>query len=214
MNPRLTLGLLVVLAVLGGLLLFIDRRPESPPARDAERLPEVMSFSLADAQRLELRRADLARQFRRGEDGQWVLEPGGQRAHQNAVESLLARLSALRATRRIPPTNTDLSAYGLISPRLTALVGLRDDTIHELRIGEKTPVETGYYAVTAQGGDVYVVPSILVDEMERLIAQPFAPTPTPAPPTPTPTFGPTAPPIGAPTLTPAPTSTPAPAPRR
>ena len=99
-------------------------------------------------------------------------------------------------------------------PAERTVADVRDEVVQRrggiltLRLGEQTPVLTGYYAQTSEGGDVYIVPPITVAELERLLNQPFAPTPTPAPttgPTSPPTPAPTAPPIGAPTSTPVPT---------
>jgi hypothetical protein len=202
LNPRITIGLLIVLAALGGVLLYTDRQDQSTPGKEADQPAEVFTFNYSDVGQLELRREGTARVFRKDENGQWTLQPGGEAADSRRVEALTARLATLRAARRISATEADVSAYGLANPRIVVRLTLSGGTTHELEFGQQTPVQTGYYAQTAQDTEVYVLPTILVDEIERLIAQPFEPTPTPAPPTPTATLGPTAPPIGAPTLTP------------
>lgn len=215
LNPRITISLLVVLAALGGVLLYTDQQQPGTPSSGAEQPAEVFNFSPADLQQIELRRESTPRSFKKADGDKWNLQPSGDPADSSRVQSLVTRLSNLRATRRITPTESDLSVYGLVNPRIVVRLTLADGATHELWVGEKTPVQTGNYAQAEQGGDVYVLPSVLVDEIERLIDQPVAPTPTPARPTSTPTLGPTAPPIGAPTLTPIPSLTrpPSPTPR-
>lgn len=183
MNIRVTIALLAILAALGGVLLYTDRQQQLIPVKQGEEQVQLLTYDPANVAQLDVKRDSQERRFRKGDDGQWLLQPQGERANEARIENLVIGLPTLPAQRRITATEADLTEYGLNSPRLSLGVSLKDGTIHELRIGAQTPVQTGYYAQTSQGGDVYVVPNILVAELERLVEQPFAPTPTPVPPT-------------------------------
>lgn len=182
MNLRATIGLLVVLGVLIGALLYSNQQQESQPAAKTEQ-PEVemFAFSLEDARRLAIRAEGQTQVFVRDESGEWTVEAANQPANQRIVETVLLRLISSPATRRIPAAEADPNAFGLADPRLVAEIGTADGTIHTLRVGAQTPTQSGYYAQTAEGGDVYLIPAILVADLERLVRQPFAPTPTPVP---------------------------------
>lgn len=219
MNYRVTLALLVVLAALGGVLIFSDqsKKSEPGPAKESDQQVELFGVEPADVQRLEVRRGRDSRLFQKADEGKWTLQPTGEEADSTWVNGLASQLGTLYSTRRIPAAEADPGAYGLSSPRMAVQLGLQDGTTRELRIGEQTPVQTGYYAQTTAGGDVYVVAGTVVAILERLVDQPLAPTPTPAPtsrPTTTPTPAATAPPVSSRTPTLPPTATPPPTPVR
>src|SRR5579864_4942744 len=96
-------------------------------------------------------------------------------------------MAQLKATRGVPDAGTDLSQYGLDTPKESAIAIMDDGTRYELDLASKTPVQTGTYAKKADAPDIYVIADQFSTDLERLVANPNEPpTPTPAPPTNTP----------------------------
>jgi hypothetical protein len=117
----------------------------------------------------------------------WVVAGTGAMANQSSFSSLIIRMSQLKATRSVDNPGTDLSQYGLDTPKESAIATLSDGTTYQLDLGGKTPVQTGTYAKKSDAPDTYVIADQFSSDLERLVANPNQPpTPTPAPPTSTP----------------------------
>jgi hypothetical protein len=115
--------------------------------------------------------------------------------------SLIIRMSTLKATQAVANPGTDLSQFGLDTPKESAVARLDDGTSYQLDLGGKTPVQTGTYAKKADTPDIYVIADQFSTDLERLVTDPREP--------PTPTVVPATP---IPAVSPAPEGTPAPGP--
>jgi Domain of unknown function (DUF4340) len=198
MNYRVTIGFLAVAVVLGVLVVGLDKfnigptqaaQANATATTTASQQPQIFSFDDSKVTTFELHQADKSVQIQKQGDT-WVIAGSGDPANKSSFTSLIVRMSTLKATRLVGDASTDLSQYGLDSPRDSAIATLDDGTRYELDIGSKTPVQTGTYARKADAPDIYVIADQFVTDLERLVANPVEP----------------------PTPTPAPTSTPAPAP--
>ena len=200
MNYRVTIGFLAVAVVLGALVIGLDKLNIGPTqaaqanataTTTASQQPQIFSFDDSKVTRFELHQADKSVQIQKQGDT-WVIAGSGEPANKSSFTSLIVRMSQLKATRAVSDAGTDLSQYGLDSPRDSAIATLDDGTKYELDIGSKTPVQTGSYAKKADAPDIYVIADQFVTDLERLVASPAEPpTPTPAP-TSTPAPSPTA----------------------
>lgn len=190
MNYRVTLGFLVAAAVLSVLVFGLDKFNIGPTAQantnatsttTAAQQPQIFSFDDSRVTTLELHQADQSVQVDK-QNGNWVVDGTGNPANQASFASLLTRMSQMKATRGVDDPGTDMSQYGLDSPKDTAIATLDDGTKYELDLGGKTPVQTGTYAKTADSGAVYVIADQFQTDLERLVGDPNQPpTPTPAP---------------------------------
>src|SRR6185503_14214309 len=114
-------------------------------------------------------------------DDAWVIAGSQDAANRTSFNSLLVRMSQLRATRRVDSSG-DLKQFGLDPIKESALAELADGTKYELQIGGKTPVQTGTYARKGDAPDVFVIADQFVSDLERLLTDPKEPpTPTPRP---------------------------------
>jgi hypothetical protein len=200
MNYRVTIGFLAVAVVLGALVIGLDKLNIGPTqaaqanataTTTASQQPQIFSFDDSKVTRFELHQADKSVQIQKQGDT-WVIAGSGEPANKSSFTSLIVRMSQLKATRAVSDAGTDLSQYGLDSPRDSAIATLDDGTQYELDIGSKTPVQTGSYAKKSDAADIYVIADQFVTDLERLVASPAEPpTPTPAP-TSTPAPSPTA----------------------
>ena len=187
MNPRVTLGLLAVLLALGGYVYFSDGSGGAAPQPGAKDKPadqqlDVLKLEDRDVQRLVARKGDQQTTVERDADGNWRLLPTGEPADRLRLNSLVLRLSGLRATRRFAePAN--LADYGLTTPDTSVTLTLASGGELTLLFGAKAPAEAGTYAKRSDDSAVFVVSSATVQDLERLVTEPprEPPTPTPAP---------------------------------
>jgi len=193
MNYRVTLGFLVVAAILAVLVYGLDKFNVGPTATNnanatstttAAQQPQIFSFDDSQVNTFELHQGSQSARVEK-QGGNWVVSGTGDPANTISFNSLVTRMASLKATRGVDNPG-DLSQYGLDSPKESAIAFLSDGTQYELDLGSKTPVQTGTYAKRADTADVYVIADQFSTDLERLVADPKQPpTPTPVPATPT-----------------------------
>lgn len=193
MNLRVTLGFLVVAVLLGGVVYGLDKFNIGPtPAANSTSTAvagqnlQVYTFDDTKVTAFELRQGDRSVRVEKNQDA-WTIAGSGEPANRSSFNSLIVRMGQLRATRRVDNASSDLKQFGLETPRDSAVAITDDGTRYELQIGDKTPVQTGTYARSADGADVFVIQDQFVSDLERLVGDPKEPpTPTPRPATPVP----------------------------
>lgn len=193
MNLRVTVAFLVVAVVLGGVVFGLDKfnvgstaGASSTSTAVAGQNLQIFTFDDSRISAVELKQADKSVRVEKNADG-WVIAGTGEPANRISLNSLMARMSQLRATRRVDNPGTDLKQFGLDPPKDSASVELNDGTRAELLVGEKTPVQTGTYAKAGDSSDVVVIADQFVSDLERLVGDPKEPpTPTPRPAAPAP----------------------------
>src|SRR5712691_2046682 len=205
MNFRITIGFLLAALVLGGLVFGLDKFNIGPTTSananatattTAGQQPVIYQFDDTKVAAFELKQADKSVRIEKQGDA-WVIAGTTDPANRSSFTSLIFRMSQLKATRGVDSTGTDLSQYGLDSPKESAVAQMDDGTRYQLDLGGKTPVQTGTYAKKADAADVYVIADQFGTDLERLLGDPKEPpTPTPFPATPVPATTPTPAPAG------------------
>ncbi|MFN0074334.1 MAG: DUF4340 domain-containing protein [Chloroflexota bacterium] len=200
MNPRVTIGLLVVLAALGIGVYFAEQQGGAPssgassgpaggPAAKEKEDPLLQMYQIDDKEivKLEfLKGGAITTVTKDGDD--WLLQPSGDLAERFRVNSLLVRVTALKANRRIGEPGDDLQVYGVASPEMIMRLWRQDDSLYELIVGGKTPNEAGTYARRPDDSAIFVIPNTLANDIEKMVSDPPKAPPTPTPfPTSTPT---------------------------
>lgn len=198
MNLRVTIGFLAAAVLLGVLVFGLDRFNIGPTATakanatattTASQQPQIFSFDDTKVTAFELHQGEASARIEKQGDT-WIVAGTGANANRTSFNSLILRMSQLKATRLVDNPSSDLSQYGLDPVKESAIAELNDGTKYELDIGSKTPIQTGTYAKRADTPDIYVIADQFVTDLERLVANPNEPpTPTPLPPTNTPTPG-------------------------
>jgi len=191
MNPRVTVGLLAVLIALGAYVYFGPTPapaggPGAPGGPGATPTPQLDMWKVDDQQvaAIEVTKPDASAGVQRNGDD-WILTPSGEPADRLRVNSLVFRLAALRATRRLDSV-TNLDEYGLTVPAMVATLRMADSSVHTLKIGGKAPAESGTYSLKDDDPTVYLLSNALAQDIEKLITDP----PRPLPPTASPSPGP------------------------
>lgn len=193
MNPRVTVGLLVILLALGAYVYFgpVQENPAGPAAKPgaAAGIPtpkppdptlELWAVTEEQIQTVTVSRGGQQAGVERDGEG-WKLIPSGGAADRLRVNSLVFRLSTVRATYRVPNPSGD-AEFGLNTPSLQATIGLTDGGRIGLTVGAKAVAETGTYARKDGDPSVYLVTNALVQDLERLVTEPpVPPSPTPLP---------------------------------
>ncbi len=208
MNPRITLIVVALFALLFGYVYFVElnKTPEQLGTPTPQVQPQVFQLNANDIKSIELRdlRAPRVTKLTRTETG-WTIDlPVQKAADSPTVDSTVGQLARLQATRVL--TNvTDLNPYGLMTATLEVRMIMSDTTPYALTVGDKTPNGMDYYAVyTGDKTKVFLVDGTTINALtDWLNTPPLEPTPTPTPPvTPTATTMPELTPSAA--VTPAP----------
>jgi hypothetical protein len=196
MNLRVTIGFLAAALVLTMLVIGLDKFNIGPTSANqanatatttASQTPQLFAFDDTKVNAFELHQADKLVRIEKQADA-WTVAGTGDPANRTSFTSLIVRMSTLKATRAVDNPGTDLSQFGLDTPKESAIAQLDDGTKYELDLGGKTPVQTGTYAKKADAADVFVIADQFSTDLERLITDPKEPpTPTPLPATPIPT---------------------------
>jgi len=195
MNTRRTWILILILLALVGLWLYLKNKPESPSA-EADTTPTVtvkpMEFlfpkeeGVVTSILIKNRAGTTLKLTRVGSD--WSMsQPDSAKADTAAVEEAASQLTAISVETQL---SLDPSQVGLTDPEFTITVEFSSGKSITTRIGDVTPIETGYYA-SKEDGVVIVVSKDGIDVLTAMLnTLPYAETPTPSP-TPAPTGTPT-----------------------
>jgi Domain of unknown function (DUF4340) len=198
MNYRVTIGFLLAVVVMAGLVFGLDKvqggQQQAQATATAVSGQELQLFQFDDTKvnAFELRNGDNTVRVEKNSDGNWNVAGSGEPANRSSFTSLIIRMSTLKGTRRVDSSG-NLADYGLDQVKESAKAFLDDGSTYQLDLGDKTPVQTGIYAKKADAPDVYVIATQFQTDLERLVSDPKEPpTPTPRPATPTPAAVPTA----------------------
>ena len=187
MNPKITIGLAVLLAVLAGVYFFGGLPEAGPPGVSGTPTPvppELISYSTSEISRLVVRSGSETVTVQKDGSGSWTYAKGtltSQPADGTRINGLTMRLGNLKARGKVADTIQNPADYGLAQPDADVTVARDSDRI-TLLIGSQNPQRTGYYTQLSGAPALYLVESLLVDDLKRLVSQPpDPPTPTAAP---------------------------------
>jgi len=182
MNRKLTIGMVIVFAVLVLYLLVIQRPRDliaaiTPTPRVTAYLWAITPDQISGF-RLEDRVNSRAVALSRDASGAWSLtEPGPQPADQNGANQAVTALAGLTVVTTITST-TELSVFGVLSPTYQLQITLTDGSQLTAAIGDKTPSSTAYYLLRAGEANVITVNSTSMDAVIALLDAPPIVPPT------------------------------------
>jgi hypothetical protein len=181
MNVRLTLLLVVLLVVIGGLVGITQvLRGVDSTDRDS-RLYRLSSSELNEV--VVTRGEETITFVRQGED--WFINDSGQGMVEVDIQrwgGVPVLLGGPTTTKLIEPEEgqtIDLTSYGVEPPKSSVHVATSRNQVVDVLIGDATPDATGYYVKVVGTEVLYVVNSAWVDVIHRLINEPPYP-PEPA----------------------------------
>ncbi len=182
MDRRITIILVVVLAVLGGYIWYAFLREDAPPIEPVTPAPTpiaVLEFDDSQAMALQVRDVKNNQTTRVVREGDaWKMEqPAQGQAFAPPIERLLFALAALKAERKIA-SPTDLAAYGLNPPAYQVQVTMQDGSGYTLALGNQNPDKSYFYAMKNSDAAVYLITASIGEDIQALVTSPpYTPTP-------------------------------------
>lgn len=190
MNRNLTIGLVIVFVALL-LYVLLVQRPTQEAQANATPTPSTSAATAGvlwegvtadQILSVSVTGPDGTMTFGRASASEaWAITaPEAQVADQLQAAQNAATVANLRYSNIIT-TVTDLAPFGVLSPMYQIEVKLADGTSKTLRVGDKTPLNTGYYAVRGMDTNALVVDTGSVEMIAGWVQNPpvFVPTPTP-----------------------------------
>ncbi len=203
MNIRVTAAVLILLAVLAGVVVGLDRfnagKPADTSANQQDEQPQVFQFDDKNVTAFSVRSGDTTVRFEKSGEADWKIAGSDDPPNRVSLTSLLIRMGQLKGTKRIVDPGADLGQFGLAQPKSDVTAELSDGTKYTLQVGGNTPTASGTYVKKPDAADVYVIGTTFANDAQTLANSPKEP------PTPTPRPSPTATPAASPPATPSPT---------
>ncbi|RME44247.1 MAG: DUF4340 domain-containing protein [Chloroflexi bacterium] len=182
MSFRNTGILLIVLVVLGGVVLWVNRQDGAKRNTNATPTPAPLtSLSTSDIASIKVEQGDRSITVERQGDG-WVIagdspEPAGE----TKVTQALDRLTGLRPTRTLTDIQ-NLADFGLDKPAWTITLTPKDGEAVVFNVGDENPRGTSRYLQVAGDSSIHLVPKFSVEDVQKWLDEPpYPPTPTPEP---------------------------------
>lgn len=182
MNPKVTLGLVIFLVVLGGYVYFFEVDPDKTDELDPDSSSVQIygtEYGEYDIVELEIVTPQGTAHFARTNETltqDWqMLAPTPLRpddVDQVRVNGAATRMARLTASQVITHV-ANLAQYGLDPPELTVTLTISNGQKIVLYTGNETPVAGSRYIRAAEDDQtVYLVSGFAVDDLRHLIEEP------------------------------------------
>jgi Domain of unknown function (DUF4340) len=166
MKPRGLLVAVGVLAVLGGLTWWSNKRQASA-AKSTDTSTKILSIPSDQVQEIQLKNPDQMVDVRL-QSGKWRLtQPEPLPADSDAVTTIVSSLSSLNADTLVESKAADLTPYGLQNPKLDVQITKKDGKTDHLLIGDETPTGSGSYAKLANDPRVFTIASYVKSNFDK-----------------------------------------------
>lgn len=186
MSFRTTAALLAVLIILAGAVYYVTLQPATDPTAASAKRSPVVTFTPTDATKIVVSSADKTTEVTKSGSTWTITKPDSGPAEVAQVEGWADQIGTLTSDRVIDGAS-DLSAYGLASPKFNVQVDLKTGTSIKLAFGDKTPDGADYYVRlpddATKAKSVFLIGSALGDDLSGALTKPpkALPTPTPLP---------------------------------
>jgi hypothetical protein len=161
MKPKGLLVAVAVLAVLGGLVWWSNKKQASASKASTDTTIKILSIPDEQFQEIRIKKLTGEVQDLRRVNGKWQLtQPVQISADADTVGSMVSTLASLNADKLIEDKAADLQPYGLHIPTLDITVVRKDGKSDQLLIGDDTPTGSGAYAKLAADPRVFTVAGI------------------------------------------------------
>ena len=151
-----TLGLVVVLAGLGGYIYFVDSK--RPASTGVEGEPARAKFFTVEADKVNEIKLTYKGQTTlvRKSDGGWkMIEPVAVDADPPEVIGMAQAISNIESVREVVDNPSDLKQFGLAEPQIAVEWKAEGGAAGSFKLGNKNPTQSDIYAI--KGGDTKVV---------------------------------------------------------
>lgn len=176
MNVRVSLVLVVLLALVGGYVLLYELR--KPPSAQ-EGSPWVYGVDERDLQTIAINYQGQEMAFARGTDGGWLFANTTTPVNMDRWGGITLLLSGPRSSRELASRIDDPAKYGLAEPQTVVTMALVGGRSRQVLLGDLTPDGQNQYARVAESERLFLISSSWGEVMNRLVTEPPYPTPTP-----------------------------------
>ena len=168
MKPKGLLVAVAVLAILGGLIWWSNKREATASKKSADTSTKLLSIPDDQFQEIKIKKLTGELQDLQRVNGKWRLtQPSQLSADPDTVGSMVTTLASLNADKLIEDKATDLQPYGLHLPTLDITVVKKDGKSDQLLIGDDTPTGSGAYAKLAGDARVFTVASFTKTSLDK-----------------------------------------------
>ena len=168
MKPNGLLIAVALLAVLGGVVFWSNKKQASAAKTGTDTSPKILTIPDEQIQQISIQKKGAEPIDLKRDNGKWqILQPKPYAADPDACASLVSSLASVSADKTVEDTPTDLGQYGLANPQLKVTVTRKDGKTNELEIGDDTPTNSGAYAMAAGNPHVYTVLSYVKSGVDK-----------------------------------------------
>ncbi len=170
MKPRGLLAAVIVLAALGGVLFWSNRKQKAEAAKPStDTTPKILSIPEDQIKEVTLKKTGgNATVLDKGADGKWQLTaPKPMPADQDAAKGLITSLATLNGDKVVEDKASDLSPYGLNSPTLDITVLKKDGKSQDVQVGDDAPTGGSTYVKLAGDPHVYTIASYVKTSLDK-----------------------------------------------
>lgn len=165
MKPKGLLIAVALLAVLGGLTWWSNRKQASAKATDTT--TKILSIPSDQVTEIRLKKPTETVDVRL-DNGKWRLtQPEPLPADSDSVTTMTSSLSSLNADTLVDAKATDLTPYGLNNPKLDVQIVKKDGKTSDLLVGDETPTGSGNYAKLANDARVFTIASFVKTNFDK-----------------------------------------------
>lgn len=181
MKRRYTLGMLGIFLALGAYVYCFERQPVPLNSLPSPK-PHLVSIPPLAIKTLTISRGQQKTHFEQDKPGHWrILAPQPSEADSAAVNTLVDHLKDWQAAEVIEPAfkASEKQAFGLApQPLKLEIASATGQTA--LLIGNKTPINSGYYVLSADGKQLYLSFINVPEELNQMLFQPPRPQVSPS----------------------------------
>jgi uncharacterized protein DUF4340 len=164
---RNTLILLLLAAVIGAGVYFLEIKPGKPRDETPDESKPAFAFKREDISSVAITRAGQTVNVE-DKDGKWAItQPLTAQANQSAVDSLVSSLTSAKIERNLSSSADEMKSFGLEEPAVTLEIKLKSGETQTLKLGAKDFSGLSVYAQVGDSKDVSLVPASVLTNSDK-----------------------------------------------
>jgi hypothetical protein len=164
---RSTLILLLLAAVIGIAVYYLEIKPGKPRDEKTEESKPAFAFSRDDISSLSITRSGQTVVVE-DKDGKWtIVQPLTAQANQSTVDSLVSSLTSAKIERSLTPSPEEIKTFGLEEPAVAVEIKLKSGETRTIKLGAKDFSGLSAYAQIGDAQDVALVPASVLTSSDK-----------------------------------------------
>ncbi|MCI8501942.1 MAG: DUF4340 domain-containing protein [Oscillospiraceae bacterium] len=150
--------LLVLVGVLAALLLFSPEEEEGVDSSSSDSTVNLLEKNINTLTKLTIKNEKDEIVMTQSEDGVFAVEAlKGLPTDQSSVKEVFSAMAVIDAVKVVSDSPENLEEYGLADPKTVVEATQKDGERYSLKIGVKSPLNDGYYAMLDGDPKLYLV---------------------------------------------------------